>query len=226
MYSDFRTKLMSLSDDEYREFSMRGIPCDRPFLGVRIPEIRRLVAEIPVERFDDFLGVAPVAIEEVIVRGFLIARLPYNEMLKHFDSQVSYLDNWCTVDTFCAALRKVIRKHEDEFLEDKVETLLNSKDEFATRAGIVFLLDFYVKPDYLHLIFDRIESLSEREEYYVKMALAWLISECFIKFPDETYGYLRQSSLDKWIFNKAISKICDSHRVDDDLKNWVRKIRR
>lgn len=226
MYSDFRTKLMSLSDDKYREFSMRGIPCDRPFLGVRIPEIRRLVAEIPVERFDDFLGVAPVAIEEVIARGFLIARSPYNEMLKYFDSQVSYLDNWCTVDTFCAALRKVIRKHEDEFLEDKVETLLNSKDEFVTRAGIVFLLDFYVKPDYLHLIFDRIESLSEREEYYVKMALAWLISECFIKFPDETYGYLRQSSLDKWIFNKAISKICDSHRVDDDLKNWIRKIRR
>lgn len=226
MYLDFRTKLVSFADDGYREFSMRGIPCERPFLGVRIPEIRRLVATIPIEQFDEFLRVVPVAIEEVIARGFLIVRLPYGEMIKYFDSQIDYLDNWCTVDTFCAAIRKNIKNHEEDFLNCKVESLLCSKGEFATRAGIVCLLDYYVKPDYLHLIFDRIELLSGRKEYYVKMALAWLIAECFIKFPDETYGYLKQSKLDRWTFNKAISKICDSYRVDNDLKKWIRGIRR
>ena len=70
MYSEFCSKLVSLSDDNYREFSMRGIPCERPFLGVRIPEIRKLVEEIPTEQFDEFFKAKPVAIEEVIARGF------------------------------------------------------------------------------------------------------------------------------------------------------------
>ena len=226
MYSDFRTRLASLSDDGYRELSMHGIPCERPFLGVRIPDIRRLVAKIPEEQFDVFLSETPVAIEEVIARGLLIGRLPYDSMLEFFDSQIEYLDNWCTVDIFCAALRKTVKKHEDDFLEQKVEGLLKSDNEFSIRAGLVCLLDFYVNPDYLHLIFDRVESLCKREEYYVRMALAWLIAECFVKYPDETYGYLVRSKLDKWTFNKTISKICDSYRVDKDAKARLKALRR
>ena len=226
MYSDFRTKLISASDDEYRVFCMRSIPCDRPFLGVRIPEIRKLVLEIPMEQFEEFLDVTPIVIEEVIARGFVISRLSYDEMLVYFDSQITLLDNWCTVDTFCASLRKTIKHHKAEFLDLKVEKLLKSKGEFSARAGVVFLLDFYVSPEWLHLIFDRIETLKNREEYYIKMALACLLAECFIKFPDETYGYLKQSNLDKWTFNKAISKICDSYRVDTEVKNEIRKLRK
>lgn len=225
-YADFRTKLASLSDDEYRKFCMCGIPCDRQFIGVRIPEIRKLVNNIPKESIDDFIKAKPVAIEEVIARSFAIARLPYDKMIKVFDSHIEFLDNWCTVDTFCAALRKTIKKHEAEFLNQKVEKLLKAKNEFAVRFGIVSLLDFYVKPDYLFLIYDRIEALKNRDEYYIKMALAWLLAECFIKFPDETFSYLKSSSLEPWTFNKAISKICDSYRVEPELKEAVKKLRK
>ena len=225
-YSDFRTKLASLADDEYREFSMKGIPTDRPFIGVRIPDVKRLVKEIPAEDIDDFISVEPIALEEVLARSFLIARLSYDEMLKVFDSQISYLDNWCTVDTFIASLRKTVKGHEPDFLEQKVESLLNHKDAFAVRAGLVSLLDFYVKEDYLHLIFDRIESLRNRDEYYVKMAIAWLLAECFIKFPDETFSYMKTSKLPKWTFNKTISKVSDSYRVDEDAKKMLKLLRK
>ena len=226
MYSDFQTKLISLADDKYREFSMRGIPCDRPFLGVRIPQIRKLVNQIKPADPEQFLAHQPLAIEEVIARGFVVARLPYEEMLKHFDSQIQYLDNWCTVDTFCAALRKNVKHHEEDFLDEKVEKLLVAKDEFAVRTGVVCLLDFYIKPEYIHLIFDRIENLRVREEYYIKMSIAWLLAECFIKYPEMTRDYLGRSKLDKWTFNKAISKICDSYRVDNDTKTEVKKLRK
>ncbi len=58
------------------------------------------------------------------------------------------------------------------------------------------------------------------------MALAWLLAECFIKFPDETFSYLKSSNLDKWTFNKTISKISDSYRVDSELKKEVKKLRK
>lgn len=226
MYATFREELVKLADDKYREFSKKGIPCDRPFLGVRIPEIRKLVKEIPPKDFDEFLAARPVAIEEVIARGFLIARLPYEKMLEVFDSQIELLDNWCTVDTFCAALRKTVKKHEDDFWECKVEKLLKNQNEFAVRMGIVAMLDFYVNPRYLQIIFTQIEKMKNHDEYYVRMALAWLLAECFIKFPNETYEYMNRSNLDKWTFNKAISKICDSYRVDSEMKEEVRRMRK
>jgi len=225
MYKEFKSELVSLADDQYRDFSMRGIPCDRPFIGVRIPLIRKLTNKMPASAFPEFLSAKPVAIEEVIARGFIIARLPYEEMLKYFDSQIQLLDNWCTVDVFCSALRKPVKGHKEDFLP-KVEELLQSKDEFSVRAGLVLLLDLYVKPEYLQLIFDRIESLRNRDEYYVKMALAWLLAECFIKYPDITYDYLKCSKLGKWTFNKAISKICDSYRVTPEVKSELKLLRK
>ena len=225
-YSEFQTKLASIADDEYRVFSMRGIPSDRPFIGVRIPDIRKLVSIIPPEDVGIFIDTTPITIEEVLARGLVIARLPYEKMLEVFDSQIKYLDNWCTVDIFISALRKTIKHHEEDFFNQKVNNLLKSKNEFAVRAGLVSLLDFYIKEDYLHLIFDRIESLTHRKEYYIKMAIAWLLAECFIKFPEETLSYMNHSSLEKWTFNKTISKICDSYRVEDDMKSYLKSLRK
>ena len=92
--------------------------------------------------------------------------------------------------------------------------------------GLVILKCAYVEPDYLSLIFDRVERLASKEEYYIRMAIAWLLAECFIKFPEETLSYLKVSKLPKWTFNKTISKICDSYRVDDEMKNLLRKMRK
>jgi 3-methyladenine DNA glycosylase AlkD len=84
----------------------------------------------------------------------------------------------------------------------------------------------YVSEDYLAVIFDRAEGLASREEYYVRMAIAWLLAECFIKYSEVTLAYMKASGLPKWTFNKAISKICDSYRVDEETKKMLRKMRK
>jgi 3-methyladenine DNA glycosylase AlkD len=58
------------------------------------------------------------------------------------------------------------------------------------------------------------------------MAIAWLLAECFIKYPDETFGYLKQSNLEKWTFNKTLSKICDSCRVPSEAKQQIKLLRK
>ena len=80
-YGELRSALASLADDEYREFSMKGIPSERPFIGVRIPLVREVVKRVPDEKIAEFLKVEPVAIEEVLARGMLICRLPYEEIV-------------------------------------------------------------------------------------------------------------------------------------------------
>ncbi|MBR2659600.1 DNA alkylation repair protein, partial [Candidatus Saccharibacteria bacterium] len=76
------------------------------------------------------------------------------------------------------------------------------------------------------VIFDRVDGLAEREEYYIRMGIAWLLCDCFIKYPTATIGYMVSSKLPVWTFNKTISKICDSYRVDEETKDLVRKMRR
>jgi 3-methyladenine DNA glycosylase AlkD len=232
-YKELKEELASLADDEYREFSMKGIPSERPFIGVRIPLIRKVVAKVPDEKIVELLKVEPVAIEEVLARGMLICRLPYDEVVSlhdndksWFDSQIEYIDNWCTCDIFCSGICRKIKKHQENFLESKIDELLNAADEFAVRAGLVMLKCGYISEDYLAVIFDRVERLAEREEYYIRMAIAWLIAECFIKFPEATLAYMKVSKLPRWTFNKTISKICDSYRVDEDAKAMLKKMRR
>ena len=224
-YSELRAELALNSDAEFAEFSKRIIPSSRPFIGVKIPKVREISKRIPKEKISEFLEVEPVAIEEVLARGMMIARLPYNDMVSNFDSQVSYIGDWCTCDTFCAAIRKTVSKNREEFYKLKVVPLLESSGEFSTRVGVVMLLG-YVSSEWLSTIFERVEELASREEYYVKMAVAWLVAECFIKFPEETMEYLRDSSLPAWTYNKAISKVCDSYRVSKEMKNELKKMRK
>ena len=221
----FRELLQPYIEEDFREFTKRTIPCGREILGVRIPTIRKLAKAIPKEEIPKYLEAKVDSLEEVLMRGFLIARLSYGEMLEHFDSQIELVDNWAAVDTFCVSLRKSIKGHEADFLEKKVAPLLSSNKEYAARTGIVCLLDFYVQADYLQKDFEFISKLGDRQEYYVKMALAWLIAECYTKFPNETMNFMKGAKIDKWTLNKSISKICDSYRVSDEMKESARKLR-
>jgi 3-methyladenine DNA glycosylase AlkD len=225
--TSFRELLLPFAEADFREFTKRTIPCGREIIGVRIPQIRKIAKSIPREDFETFFSSETNSLEEVLARGFLIARLPYDKMQEYFDSQVKLMDNWCTVDTFCAALRKTVRGHEADFYKLKVSPLLRSDQEYTARTGVVCLLDFYVNIEYLTKVYEAILQLGRRQEYYVKMALAWLIAECFTKFPDESLQFLttNREHIEPWTFNKAISKIHDSYRISDEMKHEAKKLR-
>jgi 3-methyladenine DNA glycosylase AlkD len=225
-YEELKTELSKLADDEYREFVMKICPSERPFLGVRVPQIREICKKVPIETIPDFLKVKPVGYEEVLARGFLIARLPYDEMMQWFDSQVDCIDDWSTCDTFCSAVGKVIKKNRAKFFDAKMDDLLSDSREFAVRVGLVLLKVAYINEKYLQVIFDRVSGLASREEYYIRMGIAWLLCDCFIKYPTATTSFMLSSKLPKWTYNKTISKICDSYRVDAETKDLLRKMRK
>lgn len=218
-YQAFRTRLANLAEDEYRDFVIKGIPTDYPLLGVRVPYLREFAKEITANgQAIDFLSHEPQSFEELDIYGMVIAALPYDEMLAHLDTFIPMIDNWAICDNFVSSL-KSIPKHRADFL-NIIDKLLPGP-EFSTRVALVCLKTYYVTPDYLAVIFDRIIATKDREEYYIQMAIAWLLAECFIKFPNETWDFLAAKILPKWTQNKAISKIRDSYRVDRELKDQL-----
>lgn len=216
--TSIQNKLTHLVDDEYRAFAIKGILTDYPFLGVRTPDLRNLAKEI--EKSDEakeFLESEPESYEELTIQGFIIAGLQYEEMKKRFPAYVAKIDNWATTDMVASSI-KSIKKNREDFL-NVIDEFLKSPYEFTVRMALVCLKGYYITPDYLAVIFDRISQVKDREEYYIKMAVAWLVSECFIKYPDETYGFLNSKILPAWTQNKSISKIRDSYRVPKEIKD-------
>lgn len=212
------TKLSSLAEPEYGDFVAKGAPSDYPVLGVRVPAIRRLAAEISDEEMSEYLeNVEPKSREEVHLFSFLLARrMKKNGLDKvEFFKHVSRFDSWEMVDLFCSSL-KFAKKNREEWLEI-IDELLNGS-EFSVRMGLVLLLDYYVDSEYIEVVFERIIRVQNREEYYVKMAVAWLLQKCFVYFPDLTFVFMKSAKLPKWITRKAISKIQDSYRIDEEWK--------
>lgn len=218
-YETLRTRLADLAEDEYRIFVKKGVPTNYPLLGVRVPHLRQIAAEIIENgQAEDFLSHESQSFEELDIYGMVIAALPYEEMLTHLDTFVPLIDNWAICDNFVSSLKSVA-KHRADFLNIIYKLL--PEPEFSTRVALVCLKCYYIMPDYLAVIFDRIIATKDREEYYIQMAIAWLIAECFIKFPNETWDFLATKILPKWTQNKAISKIRDSYRVDRELKDQL-----
>jgi 3-methyladenine DNA glycosylase AlkD len=58
------------------------------------------------------------------------------------------------------------------------------------------------------------------------MAAAWLLSMCYIKFPNETTVYLQKSKLDDYTYNKSIQKITESNKIDKETKTYVKTLKR
>ena len=210
-------KLSSLSEPEYGDFVAKGAPSDYPVLGVRVPAIRELAKNLSEEEKREFLNAEPRCREEMHLFSFLLAEKIKKEGFsrEEFFRHIARFDSWEMVDTLCANL-KIVKKNREEWLEVINELLLGS--EFLARTGLVLLLDYYVDAEYVQVVFERILEVKNREEYYVKMAVAWLIQKCFVYFPDLTLSFMGSAGLSDWTLRKAVSKIRDSYRVDLEWK--------
>ncbi len=58
------------------------------------------------------------------------------------------------------------------------------------------------------------------------MGIAWAVSICYIKYPDLTLNYLKDSTLDDFCHNKSISKIIESYRVSKEDKEKLKLLKR
>ena len=119
---------------------------------------------------------------------------------------------------------KIVKKNKDIF-KDKIKEYLNSKEEFTVRVGIILLLDYYLEEEYLDEVFSLIDNI-KREEYYINMAISWLISIALIKYKDKTLKYLKVCNLDDFTYNKALQKARESKRISKEDKKYYQKLKR
>ncbi len=226
---ELQTRLFDMQDKQYKDFHTRLCPGTSNIIGIRIPILRKFAKEIVnSKQYDWILKFNPKYYEEAMLQGMIIGLKKYNEdeinkLLKNVEDFVPKIDNWAVCDTFCSGL-KIVNKYQEEFWEF-INKYLKSDKEFELRFAIVIILDYYINEQYIDEVLDILNKI-KHEGYYVKMAVAWAISECYVKFPDKTFKFLKTCNLDNFTYNKTIQKIIESYRVDKKDKEILRKIKK
>ncbi len=93
------------------------------------------------------------------------------------------------------------------------------------RFSLVCLLDYYINESYIDKLTCIVKEV-KIGEYYINMALAWLISIMLVKEYDKTLPLLKGDALDLWVHNKSIQKARESYRLSLKQKEELRSLKR
>lgn len=225
--NQIRKRLEELADEEYRKFHTGLCPKSSEILGVRVPILRNFAKEIVKEgNIEEYLENAlDNSYEEILLQGMVLGLWKTNieNFSKYLEKFIPKINSWAVCDVSVAGFK--ITKKNMEYMWDFLQKYLKSNKEFELRFAIVMLLDFYITDEYIDKVLQILNNI-ENDEYYVKMAIAWTLQVAFVKFPNETMKLLKNNKIDDWTYNKALQKIIESYRVDENTKNEIRKMKR
>ncbi len=226
MNQTIRERIFDRAEEEYKKFQSGLIPGEDRILGVRLPYLRELAKEISKEDWREYLHNAQCEYyEEVMLQGLVIgyAKAPPEEILEYTAQFVPKITNWGVCDSFCTGL-KLAKKHP-QLVWDFILPYLKSGKEFQIRFAVIMMLAHFINDNYIDQVLSSLDQV-RHEGYYVKMGVAWAISVCYVKYPEKTMAYLKNSSLDDFTYNKSLQKILESYRVDQDSKEIIRSMKR
>lgn len=220
--------LLQMAANGNQKFTANLHPGVENILGIRIPELRNLAQQIAKsDQWREYLqNAGTFYMEERILKGMVIGNLKglsLQEHLKLIADFVPLINSWSVCDTFCPTL-KFSAKYPQEMWKF-IQPYFFSAQEYEVRFGVVMLLGYYINDEYINQVLALFDEIAH-EGYYVKMAVAWAISVCYVKYPEDSMLYLLNSCLDKFTYNKALQKICESYRVSHEDKQRIRSLKR
>ena len=201
-----KAQLLELAEPSYQQFSSRLLPGTPDILGVRLPILRKMAKQIAKENWREFLNQNDdIYFEEIMLRGMVIGYIKdisIHEVMKHIQIFVPQINNWSVCDSFCSGL-KITKQYQKQF----------------------WLLIYYVDNQYVTDVLRELDQV-QHSGYYVRMAIAWAISACYVSYPHLTLSYLKQTQLDTFTYNKALQKISESMKSDIKTKELMKQMKR
>ncbi|OUO19079.1 DNA alkylation repair protein [Bacteroides sp. An322] len=222
--------LLQLAERGNKKFTESLNPGVEHILGIRVPDLRKLAARIVKDDWEAYLDTADIYyMEERMLQGMVLGCIRPDadvEVYLHRVTQFVWnINSWSVCDTFkFGGGKKFIEANKDRLWE-YLKTWMHAEGEYEIRFGVVMAMQHFIDEEHLDELFSLYDGI-RHEGYYVRMAVAWALSVCFVKFPERTLAYLKQNSLDKFTYNKALQKITESYRVDAATKEVIRAMKR
>lgn len=225
---EIRKQLESLAEPDFQQFTAKLIPNipSEKILGVRLPKLRKIAKKIAKDHAEEYLKTASdQSYEEIMLQGMVIGYL--KEDLEKIQAKtarfVKKIDNWSVCDSFCSGL-KITKNHKEEMWQF-IQPYLKDQRTYYIRFGIVMMIFYFIEETYLEDVLKKLDQI-QQSDYYVKMAEAWAVSICYVRFPQRTLQYLKENGLDDFTYNKSLQKIIESQKTDPETKRMIRSLKR
>ena len=220
---ELRKVLQDNKEVDYQKFNQKLIPGNYKILGIR----SKILKDIAKKEKNNFALLNDYYFdyhEEIVLYAFIIAysKMPDQERLKYVKTFLKYNNNWATNDSGAFSF-VFIKKAKDFYLPFLLEQLA-SKKTYNMRFAITCFMKYYLEAPYFFSIKDKLCQL-QSEEYYVNMALAWYFQSAYLVFPNEIKKLFQKKSLNRFVNNKAIQKICESRRTTTLEKDLLRQFK-
>ena len=218
-------QLFALADENYKIFQQKLMPSVDPdvVIGIRTSDLRNFAKKLAkTEEVALFMAHLPhTYYEENNLHAFLIEKITdFERTIEELNRFLPYVDNWATCDMTSP---KIFFRNKENLLP-VIQNWISSKHTYMVRFGIVMLMKHYLdeafSPEHLQIV-----SNIHSEEYYIEMAQAWYFAEALVKQYDYALPYLQKGLLSPFVHNKTISKACDSFRIDQDKKAFLKTLR-
>lgn len=202
-----------------------GIP---HVLGVRLGDMRCLAKQIAVGDWESYLDSAgDYYMEERLLHGLVLGAITPDEDVEIYLNRVTNfvykINCWSVCDSFrFAGGKRYFIRHEQRFW-DYLTAMMQHPETYTIRFGVVMTLTYYIKEAYIDCLLECYAAI-RHPDYYVKMAVAWALSICYVKFPQQTYDLLARGTLDAETLQKTVRKINESLRVDKASKQIVSQL--
>lgn len=223
-YQDFLSYLNSLQDKKYQEFHSKII-VSNDLIGIKTNELKKIANDISKGNYQEFIKLNNSKLyEPIMIEGFIYSNLkiPFLELTDYLNEYLKKVNNWAHVDLLVSNLKIFSKNQELGFKYAK--KLIKSKNNWIKRCGIIIMLNYYLHDIYIDKVLEIVSKI-KTDDYYVKMAIAWLMSISYIKYKEKTLIYLVNIK-DNFIYNKTLSKIIDSKRISDDEKKFIKSLKR
>lgn len=203
--------------DDFLAFSIKILATEEKMVGVKMPELKKIAKEAVEGDLDlDSLPIGELYETDVV---HLLAFLSKNKndedryaFLKDF---LAKTDGWSLGDTACLFFKKT----KVDLAIKKSKEFLKSPHTWVRRFAYTSLIQHSKV-----LKCQEIESLlKEDKEFYVNVAIAWLLSFLAIHDFDGVSSYLK-SCPSAWIKKKSFQKCCESRRITPEQKAFLKSL--
>lgn len=219
------TELFARQDLAYRAFHIKLMPGVAPesVIGVRTPALRSFArAFAKTQDAAGFLTLLPHRYyEENNLHGILLSEMrDFAQIIAGLDTFLPYVDNWASCDLINP---KVFARNLPQLLP-QIRKWMASSHTYTIRFGIGMLMRYYLdaafSPEYPAWV-----AQVQSREYYVNMMIAWYFATALAKQYAAVLPYFEEHKFAPWTHNKAIQKACESYRVSDAHKAYLRSLK-
>ncbi len=223
---EIRRAIIESADEKFQKFNSSLIPSidSKTVIGVKTPQLKTIAKRLSKSaEYEEFLSDLPHRyFEENQIHAFVIAEFKnFDKCIVLLEKFLPYIDNWATCDQLSP---KVFCNNKNKLLKS-ISKWIKSEHTYTVRFAVNMLMKHFLGEEF-KVEYAKMVAEIESEDYYVNMVRAWYFATALATNRDEILPYIKEQKLDKWTHNKTIQKAIESYRIDSELKEYVKKLKR